>query len=125
MAFNSFAMTFVCHPAMPLDSGNLFDSPITPQQCEESTTLYQHGRTRIERIASHRHASPEGFWYDQDTSEWVAVLQGEATLEFADAQLLEMRAGDWVAIPAHVLHRVRHTGPATVWLAVHAGESID
>lgn len=38
--------------------------------------------TRIERIVSHGHASPPGFWYDQEEAEWVAVLSGEAVLEF-------------------------------------------
>lgn len=103
------------------DSGNLFDGLTAAPDSEEFQTLFQCRGTRVERIVSHRHASPPGFWYDQAGDEWVAVLQGEATLEFADARLLEMRAGDWVSIPAHVRHRVRRTAPATLWLAVHAG----
>jgi hypothetical protein len=43
---------------------------------ELSTTLLQASNLRIERIVSHGHASPEGFWYDQDEQEWVMVLQG-------------------------------------------------
>lgn len=39
---------------------------------------------RIERIISHGHASPEGFWYDQGQSEWVVVLKGAARLQFED-----------------------------------------
>ena len=31
---------------------------------------------------SRAHASPEGFWYDQDWPEWVTVLQGSAGLLF-------------------------------------------
>jgi len=27
-------------------------------------------RFKIERIVSKGHASPEGFWYDQDQNEW-------------------------------------------------------
>jgi len=30
---------------------------------------------RIERIVSHGHISPDGFWYDQETTEWVAALR--------------------------------------------------
>ena len=105
---------------MPPESGNLYDRLPTAQDGEEFQTLFECLGTRVERIVSHRHASPPGFWYDQAAGEWVAVLQGEATLEFADARLLEMRAGDWVSIPPHVRHRVQRTGPATIWLAVHA-----
>ncbi|KAJ3058432.1 hypothetical protein HK102_010506, partial [Quaeritorhiza haematococci] len=37
---------------------------------------------RVERIVSHGQASPEGFWYDQDEREFVAVLRGAARLRF-------------------------------------------
>lgn len=109
-------------PDMLPESGNLYDKLPATHEGEEFQTLFQCPGTRVERIVSYRHASPPGFWYDQDDGEWVAVLQGEATLEFADARLLEMRAGDWVSIPAHVRHRVQRTGAATIWLAVHAGD---
>ena len=103
------------------ESGNLYDPPVAaPQEHEACQTLFESGATRVERIVSHRHASPPGFWYDQPGSEWVAVLQGEATLEFAGERMVEMRGGDWVSIPAHVRHRVARTAPATIWLAVHA-----
>ena len=108
---------------MPPETGNLFDQLPSAPGGEEFQTLLRGKGVRVERIVSHHHASPPGFWYDQDGGEWVAVLQGEATLEFADARLLEMRAGDWVSIPAHVRHRVQRTGAATIWLAVHAEEA--
>jgi cupin 2 domain-containing protein len=85
-------------------------------------TLLKGAAVRIERIVSYGHASPEGFWYDQDEHEWVVVLHGAARLRFADQdEPLEMRPGDYVHIPAHRPHRVEWTtadGP-TVWLAVH------
>jgi mannose-6-phosphate isomerase-like protein (cupin superfamily) len=34
--------------------------------------------------------------------------------------LFEMREGDCLAIPGRVKHRVKRTGPETIWLAVHA-----
>lgn len=104
------------------ESGNLYDKLPAAHEGEEFQTLFQGGSARVERIVSNRHASPPGFWYDQTGDEWVAVLQGEATLEFADARLLEMRAGDWISIPSHMRHRVQRTGPETIWLAVHAGD---
>ena len=83
------------------------------------TTLLEATNIRIERIVSHGHASPEGFWYDQDEHEWVIVLQGAARLQFEDS-IVEMKTGDFVNIPAHKRHRVEWTTPdePTIWLAV-------
>ncbi|MDZ7620230.1 MAG: cupin domain-containing protein [Patescibacteria group bacterium] len=87
-------------------------------------TVLQADSVRIERIVSRGHASPEGFWYDQQQGEWVMVLAGAARLRFEnDAKALEMHPGDFVNIPAHRRHRVEWTTPdePTVWLAVHYG----
>ncbi len=75
---------------------------------------------RIERIVSAGHASPAGFWYDQEEREFVVVLQGAARIEFEDGEIAELVAGDWLEISAHRRHRVGWTAPgkATVWLAV-------
>jgi cupin 2 domain-containing protein len=84
------------------------------------TTLLQAPGIRIERIVSRGNQSPDGFWYDQPTNEWVLVLQGAAKIEFEDGTL-EMRPGDYVDIPAHKKHRLAWTTPnePTIWLAVH------
>jgi cupin 2 domain-containing protein len=86
------------------------------------TMLLQAPGVRIERIVSNGQQSPDSFWYDQLTSEWVVVLKGAARLEFEDGTL-EMGPGDYVDIPAHKKHRVVWTSPdePTVWLAVHYG----
>ena len=78
---------------------------------------------RIERIVSHGHASPNGFWYDQDENEWVIVLKGAARLRIGD-QTVELNPGDFVTIPAHKKHRVEWTTPdePTIWLAVFFGD---
>lgn len=85
---------------------------------------------RIERIVSHGQTSPAGFWYDQDEAEFVVVLAGTARLEFADGEIVEMAAGDWLDIAPHRRHRVAWTDPdrPIVWLAVfynlcHSGRS--
>jgi cupin 2 domain-containing protein len=68
------------------------------------------------------HASPEGFWYDQDQKEWVMVLEGSARIRFEDGtDAIELRPGDYLTIPAHKRHRVEWTLPdqRTVWLAIH------
>lgn len=83
--------------------------------------LAENEQVRIERIVSAGHTSPEGFWYDQEEHEWVAVLKGEAKLLFeGDDEAIHMKPGDYVNIPAHRKHRVEWTSPnePTVWLAV-------
>lgn len=93
---------------------------LPPQLPEELIqTLVHAADTRIERIVSHAHASPEGFWYDQGQNEWVLVLQGAARLRFEN-ETVEMRAGDYLNIPAHKRHRVEWTttDEPTIWLAV-------
>ena len=77
---------------------------------------------RVERIVSAGHASPPGFWYEQETREWVLLIQGAARLIFAgNDRPIEMRAGDFVDIPAHMRNRVEWTDPSspTIWLALH------
>ena len=69
-------------------------------------TLLTRATVRIERIISHGHASPEGFWYDQETHEWVLLLSGAARLQFEGEQSFEMKSGSFVSIPAHKRHRV-------------------
>jgi cupin 2 domain-containing protein len=104
---------------------NLFSN--LPQHLPDElvTTLLEAPDVNIERIVSHGHASPEGFWFDQDRHEWVVVLKGAATLRFEDdEQPVEMHPGDFINIPAHRKHRVVWTTPdePTVWLAVHYGD---
>src|SRR4051812_40077472 len=84
-------------------------------------TLLSAADVRIERIVSRGHASPAGFWYDQETHEWVVLLSGAARLRFEGDKSVEMIAGAFVNIPAHRKHRVEWTDPgqATIWLAIH------
>jgi cupin 2 domain-containing protein len=84
-------------------------------------TLFRSAHTRIERIVSHGHASPDGFWYDQPEDEFVVLLSGAARLRFADEETaVELRPGDSLLIPAKCRHRVEWTAPSepSVWLAV-------
>lgn len=91
-----------------------------------SPVLAGHG-FRLEHIVSNGAASPGGFWYDQDGNEWVALIQGAATLEFPDGSL-HLRAGDCLLIEAHRRHRVSFTSPDAVWIALHVvdtGSSVE
>ena len=78
---------------------------------------------RIERIVSRGHVSPPGFWYDQDSDEWVLLVKGSASLRFSNGRVITLGAGDHLLIPRHTRHRVERTDPEgeTVWLAVHFG----
>jgi len=86
------------------------------------TSLLEATNIRIERVVSNGHASPPGFWYDQEQHEWVVVMKGAARLTFED-ETVEMKPGDFVNIPAHKKHRVELTTPdePTIWLALHYG----
>ena len=102
---------------------NLLDNIPGSLPKELVETLVNSANVRIERIVSHGHASPDGFWYDQPTHEWVLVVQGEARLRFEDGEQLELKPGSFVNIPAHKRHRVEWTDDTqpTVWLAIHYG----
>lgn len=104
---------------MAMRSGNLFENTPARSGAEDITTLFRSSAATITRIVSNEHASPPGFWYDQAEGEWVAVIEGGATLEFDDGVVHEMNRGDWIEIPAQVRHRITSTAGHTIWLAVH------
>lgn len=103
-------------------TSNLFTNLPSNLPDELFTTLLEANNLRIERIVSHGHSSPEGFWYDQDQHEWVFVLQGSARLSI-DGVVKELKPGDYTNILPHQKHRVEWTTPdePTVWLAVFYG----
>ena len=100
---------------------NLFDAT-SSSQVEEFYLLQEGKSFRLEHIISHGDASPPDFWYDQEEPEWVALLQGQAELEFAEGTVLTMKRGDYLLIPAGMKHRVRSTSEDAVWLALHYSE---
>lgn len=98
---------------------NLFAELPSHLPDELAQTLLFAPHLRIERIVSQGHASPPEFWYDQTEDEWVLLIQGAARLRFDD-ELVELKPGDFLNIPAHRKHRVEWTTPDqhTIWLAV-------
>lgn len=105
-----------------MDIKNIF-SVIQKQAPEEILeTIIQAHQCKIERIISRGHATTVGEWYNQDKNEWVLVLKGNARLLFeGDDELVVMKTGDYINIPAHRKHRVEWTDPTeeTIWLAVY------
>jgi cupin 2 domain-containing protein len=103
-------------------------SPLSVIGVDEAVaTLLKGNGVRLERIASHGQASPAGFWYDQDESEWDLVVVGRArrTVE-GEAENRELHAGDSLFLPAHCRHRIAWTDPdqPTVWLTVFVDERL-
>lgn len=98
------------------------DLPSRPLADEVADILVERAPVRIERIVSTGQATPDGEWYDQDTTEWVLVVTGVARLRIAGEDSdRELGEGDWLLLPAHCRHRVSWTRaePPTVWLAVY------
>ena len=75
------------------------------------------GGVAVEQILSGTLGSPQD--YDQAHDEWVVVLEGGAVLE-VEGERLDLAAGDWVLLRAHVPHRLVETVAGTSWLAIHA-----
>ena len=106
---------------MPMRGTLLADIPVElPEEIFETICLSDN--VKIERIVSRGHASTTGFWYDQEKSEFILIVQGSAGLKFENERdIVILKTGDYLNIGAHVKHRVEWTDPTcnTVWLAVH------
>ena len=105
----------------PSDIKNIFDGIPENIMHEICEPLIDNKALKIERIISKGHVSPPTGWYDQDKNEWAMVLKGAAILLFEDKSSVNMKAGDYINIPAHKKHRVEWTDPETetVWLTVN------
>ena len=96
---------------------NIFDLPPLPLPEELTTILAENGNVRIERIVSTGQTSD---WYDQTETEFVALLEGEAVIEFEAGNSVALSKGDTLIINPHERHRVSYTSnnPPCVWLCV-------
>jgi len=91
-------------------TGNVCDHLDLEAADEVVTALAATFKIRVERIVSTGQASPPGFWYDQPWTEWVLLLTGAAGLLFEDESTLrQLKAGDYLLIPAGQRHRVEWT----------------
>ena len=102
---------------------NLFEEIPGELPEELISVLAENGPVKIERIVSDGHASPDGFWYDQEQAEWILIVQGSAALSLelaSGTEQVELSVGDHLLIPAHKRHRVESTSASekTIWLAV-------
>lgn len=106
--------------ALPEILGNIYVLPgeSWPEELFEVTA--QGKNIRIERILSCGQTTPPGQWYEQDSEEWVLLVQGSATLRFESGALVELNSGDHLLIPRKCRHRVEYTSAPCIWIAVHA-----
>lgn len=93
-------------------------SPTTSQSNISKPSLLEKN-VRIERIVSNENTTPEGEWYDQSQREWVIVLEGSGSIEIEEGRSVTLNKGDHLLIEKQERHRVTHTDPNTIWLAVH------
>ena len=97
---------------------NIFDLPELPLPEELTTVLAENSSVRIERIVSTGQVSAD--WYDQEQTEFVVLLQGNAVVEFENDKSVNMTRGDTLLINPHERHKVSFTStePPCVWLCV-------
>ena len=97
--------------------GNIFEHRIITAG-EEVSVLLETDAVKIERIVSSAGFMSE--WYDQDEDEWLTVAEGWGKLEYEDGQIIEVKRGNIINIPAHVKHRVIDTSssPLCIWISV-------
>lgn len=104
---------------------NLFENIPSELPDELIEPLLERPGLRLERIVSRQHLTAPGEWYDQSWDEWVMLVTGEAELRFAEPEeVVQMRSGDYLMIPAHRRHRVERTSEHcdTLWLALHLAD---
>ena len=85
---------------------NIFELPELPLPEELTTVLVESSGIRIERIISTGQVSD---WYDQTETEFVALLEGNAVVEFDGGKTVDMKKGDTLLIKPHKCHRVSYT----------------
>lgn len=97
---------------------NLFNTSNLETDSEQFNSLIDNNSVKLERIVSFGIATPKGEWYDQDQTEWVALIQGRATIKYKDNTQIELQAGDTLLLKPHVKHRVEEVSKDAIWLAL-------
>ena len=97
---------------------NIYDTKALTGDKEHFEEILNDGTVKIERIISFGHPTPKGEWYDQEQREWVALIEGTATLLFKDGTTVELTKGDHIIIEPHQVHRVENVSDDAIWLAV-------
>jgi cupin 2 domain-containing protein len=83
--------------------------------------LFKSNNCLVEKIISTGQATPENEWLEEDSDEWVVLLQGDSEINFLSGENFQMGKGDYLLIPSNTKHRVERTSknPPCIWLALH------
>ena len=102
-----------------MEKYNIFDKIIVDKEEEKFFEIFKNETIKIEKIVSNGQISPENFWYEQEKSEFILLLEGFAILEFENREV-ELKKGDCINIKAKQKHRVKFTSldEPTIWFAV-------
>jgi cupin 2 domain-containing protein len=102
-----------------MEKQNIFEQIIVDKNEEKFFEIFKNEAIKVEKIVSNGQKSPENFWYEQEKSEFVLLLEGFAILEFENREV-ELKKGDSLNIKAMEKHRVKFTSldEPTVWFAV-------
>jgi cupin 2 domain-containing protein len=102
-----------------MEKYNIFEQIIVDKKEEIFFEIFKNKTIKIEKIVSNGQKSPENFWYEQDKSEFILLLEGFAILEFENREV-ELKKGDCLNIEAYQKHKVKFTSldEPTIWFAV-------
>ena len=102
-----------------IEKYNIFDEILIDKNEEIFFEIFKNEKIKIEKIVSNGQKSPENFWYEQEKSEYILLLEGFAILQFEDFEV-ELKKGDCLNIKAFKKHRVKFTSldEPTIWFAV-------
>ena len=91
--------------------------PPLPLAKELTTVLFESENVRVERIISTGQSSG---WYDQEETEFVVLLEGNAVIEYENGKSIAMSKGDTLKIKPHERHKVSYTSsePPCIWLCM-------
>ncbi|PHV61278.1 cupin domain-containing protein [Cyanobacterium aponinum] len=95
---------------------NLFDNIPSLVEGEDFSELLNCRNVVIERIVSSK--NPDNKVYCQEQDEWVILIKGKAQLRIKD-DIVNLKAGDYLFIPAMTPHQVLTTSNNCLWLAIH------
>jgi len=100
---------------------NLYEYTRPVAGSERVDILLKQRGVRIERIVSN---SADTGWFDQEEDEWIALIEGKATLQ-VEEQSVALERGDVLLLRAHVRHRVVSTSEDALWLTVFVDNDAD
>lgn len=104
-----------------IETNNFFLTSDLKINKEQFTSLIKSKNVIVEKIISNGFKSPANEWMSDAQDEWVMLVKGRAKLEFENKDVLNLKAGDYLLIPARTKHRILYTSkkPFCYWLTIH------